>query len=143
MSEQESFTDLELDAWVPTAERHRDQGYRLVQMTGTARADHFEIMISYDKDYRCNHYRVCVPRERPRLPSLSGVFLAAFTYENELKDLFGFEVPGLAVDYGGGFLRTKTKIPFSGKVELKTESGAKAPATKVAAPSTSGSTGEA
>ncbi|NEV63875.1 NADH-quinone oxidoreductase subunit C [Thiorhodococcus minor] len=121
MSLDEPFNDLALSDWVSTAERHCAEGDRLVQMTGTARPDHFEIMISYDKDYSCTHYRTQVPRDKPELPSLSGVFLAAFTYENELKDLFGIEVPGLAVDYGGGFLRTKTKIPFSGDVTVKKE----------------------
>ena len=116
-----AFPEIPLDQWVPTAERHRAEGYRLVQITGTARPDRFEIMISYAKDHVCANYRTFVPRDCPELPSLSGVFLAAFTYENEIKDLFGIAVPGLAVDYGGNFLRTKVKIPFSGEVVLKTE----------------------
>ncbi|MBK5963223.1 Fe-S-binding domain-containing protein [Thiocystis minor] len=119
MSQNESFEDIELDQWVATASRHRAEGFRLVQMTGTAREDHFEVMISYDKNYECVNFRVHVPRDQPELPSLSGVFAASFTYENELKDLFGFNIPGLALDYGGNFLRTKTKIPFSGSVTLK------------------------
>ncbi len=132
MNLEESFNDLELAQWVATAERQRADGFRLVQMTGTARDDHFEIMISYDKEYRCENFRVRIPRDRPELPSLSGVFPAAFTYENELKDLFGLAVPGLAVDYGGGFLRTKTKIPFSGSVTVKKEKPGSASSRKTA-----------
>lgn len=127
MNLHESFEELELDQWVAIASRHQAEGFRLVQMTGTAREDHFEVMISYDRDYRCVNYRVRVPREQPELPSLSAVFPASFTYENELKDLFGFVIPGLAVDYGGNFLRTKTKIPFSGSVTLKKEKPERAP----------------
>ncbi|MBV5308080.1 NADH-quinone oxidoreductase subunit C [Chromatium okenii] len=119
MNQHESFEEIALAQWVDTARRHQAEGFRLVQMTGTARADYFEVMVSFDKDYRCVNYRVHVPREQPELPSLSAVFPASFTYENELKDLFGFNVPGLALDYGGNFLRTKTKIPFSGDVTLK------------------------
>ena len=119
MSLNELFEDLELDQWVATAQARQAEGCRLVQMTGTAREDHFEVMVSYDLDYRGLHYRVRVPRERPELPSLSAIFPAAFTYENELKDLFGFVFPGLSVDYGGNFLRTKTKLPFSGSVTVK------------------------
>ncbi|NEX20248.1 NADH-quinone oxidoreductase subunit C [Thiorhodococcus mannitoliphagus] len=135
MSLDEPFNDLALGDWLSTAERHRAEGYRLVQMTGTARPDHFEIMISYDKDYRCTNYRTLLPRDRAELPSLSGIFPAAFTYENELKDLFGIAVPGLTVDYGGNFLRTKTKIPFSGDVTVKKEK------VKPAAAGASGSEG--
>ena len=122
MSLGEPFEDLELDQWVTTAARRQAEGFRLVQMTGTARADHFEILISYEQDYRCTHYRVQLPRDPlPELPSLSAIFPAAFTYENELKDLFGLSFPGLTVDYGGNFLRTKTKLPFSGEVTIKKE----------------------
>lgn len=121
MSESELFVTIELDQWLDTAERHRAQGYRLVHMTGTARSDHFEIMVSYDKDCQCANYRVHLPREQRALPSLSGIFPGAFTYENELKDLFGFSIDGLSVDYGGNFLRTKTKVPFVGTVTTKKE----------------------
>ncbi|MBK1695311.1 Fe-S-binding domain-containing protein [Chromatium weissei] len=119
MNQHETFENIALTEWVNLARRHQAEGYRLVQMTGTARADYFEVMVSFDKDYRCANYRVHVPRDQPELPSLSAVFPASFTYENELKDLFGFTISGLALDYGGNFLRTKTKIPFSGDVTLK------------------------
>ncbi|MBK1721071.1 NADH-quinone oxidoreductase subunit C [Thiocystis violacea] len=140
MSLDEPFNDLPLADWVPTAQRHRADGYRLVQMTGTARPDSFEIMISYDKEYRCTNYRTQVPRDKPDLPSLSGIFPAAFTYENELKDLFGLEVPGLTLDYGGNFLRTKQKIPFSGSVTVKQEKAKPAAARKDAAGATASDT---
>lgn len=141
MSLDEPFNDLALADWVSTAERHRAEGFRLVQMTGTARPDHFEVMISYDKDYRCTNYRTQVPRDTAELPSLSGIYPAAFTYENELKDLFGLEIPGLSVDYGGGFLRTKTKIPFSGDVTVKKEKAKPAAKQDAAAAAASGSEG--
>ncbi|MGQ9658525.1 MAG: NADH-quinone oxidoreductase subunit C [Thermochromatium sp.] len=122
MSLDEPFNELTLERWVPTAEQHRRDGSRLVQMTGTAHADHFEILVSYERDNRCIHYRVQLPRDPlPELPSLSAIFPAAFTYENELKDLFGLRFSGLTIDYGGNFLRTKTKIPFSGEVTIKKE----------------------
>ena len=129
MSIQETFEELALEQWVDTAQQHRTAGYRLVQMTGTARSDHFEIMVSYDKDYRCVNYRLYLPSEQAELPSLRAVFPAAFTYENELKDLFGITVSGLSVDYGGHFLRTKTKIPFTGEVVVKKAAGEKAAAS--------------
>jgi ech hydrogenase subunit D len=140
MNEQadEQFTEIELDQWVATARQHRSEGFRLVQMTGTAREDHFEIMVSYDKDYRCVNFRMHVPRDKPELPSVSAVFPAAFTYENELKDLFGFVIPGLSVDYGGNFLRTKTKIPFAGAIiTSKDKPAPKRKAAPATAPSAS------
>ncbi len=116
MSYQETFVEIPVSDWLDTAARHAREGCRLVHMTGTARGDHYEIMASYDKDYHCINYRTTIPRDNPVLPSLSALLPAAYTYENELKDLFGFTIPGLAVDYGGKFLRTKENIPFSGKI---------------------------
>jgi ech hydrogenase subunit D len=124
MSPEEPFNEIPLDQWVSIATRHRAEGYRLVQMTGTAYGDYFEVMMSFDKDYSCTNYRTRVPRDQPELPSLSAIFPAAFTYENELKDIFGLSIPGLTVDYGGNFLRTKVKIPFAGKVEVKADKAA-------------------
>ncbi|AGA92028.1 NADH:ubiquinone oxidoreductase 27 kD subunit [Thioflavicoccus mobilis 8321] len=128
MSLPEAFTEIGLDQWLETAKQHQAEGYRLVQMTGTARPEHFEIMVSYDKGLECRNYRVFVPKETPELPSISGIFAGAFTYENELKDLFGFAIPGLTIDYGGNFLRTKVKIPFAGAVTATKEPPAKAKA---------------
>jgi ech hydrogenase subunit D len=51
------------------------------------------------------------------LPSITGATLAAFPYENELQDLFGIEVEGLAVDYGGNFLRTGKVHPLADMVD--------------------------
>ena len=129
MSYQETFIEIPLSEWVETGARHAREGYRLVHMTGTARDDHYEIMVSYDKDYTCVNYRTTIPKADPTLPSLSSELPAAFTYENELKDLFGFKIPGLTVDYGGNFLRTKVKIPFAGKVEVKKDEPATQPPT--------------
>ena len=137
----EQFTEISLDQWVATAERHHRDGYRLVQMTGTAREDHFEIMVSYDKDYQCVHFRMHIPRDNPELPSVSAIFPAAFTYENELKDLFGFVIHGLSVDYGGNFLRTKTKVPFAGAIiSSKDKPAPKARATSAKAAPAAAST---
>lgn len=119
MSLDALFQEIAVGDWRSTAALRAAEGYRLVHVSGTAQEDHFEIMASYDKDYRCIHYRITIPRDNPELPTISDLFPAAFTYENELKDLFGFRIPGLTVDYGGHFLRTKTKLPFSGTVKVR------------------------
>jgi ech hydrogenase subunit D len=137
MSLPEEFTEITLEQWLETAKRHQTGGYRLVQITGTARPDHFEIMVSYDKDLQCRNYRLFLSREHPELPSISGIFAGAFTYENELKDLFGFSIPGLSIDYGGNFLRTKTKIPFNGAVTAAKPKGPAKPAAAEPAPTPS------
>jgi Ni,Fe-hydrogenase III component G len=38
------------------------------------------------------------------VPSLSGATLSTVLIENELKELFGLKVKGIAIDYGGHML---------------------------------------
>jgi ech hydrogenase subunit D len=47
------------------------------------------------------------------VPSISGIFAAAFLYENEIRELFGIDVTGIAVDLRGQLYKTAEKIPFS------------------------------
>ncbi|NBD37927.1 MAG: NADH-quinone oxidoreductase subunit C [Verrucomicrobia bacterium] len=108
-------------------------GYRLVQMMGTPREETIEVMVSFDRAYELKNFRVQVPREDLRLPSISASTLAAFTYENELQDLFGIKVEGLAVDYEGNFLRTRTPHPMAAMADpavAKKKPAAKGPAAK-------------
>ena len=63
-------------------------GYRLVQISCTL-ADEFEITYSFDKNLDLINLRVSVPKTEPVIPSITEPYLCAFTYENELHDLFG------------------------------------------------------
>jgi Ni,Fe-hydrogenase III component G len=47
--------------------------------------------------------RYIVPKGE-EVPSLSGATLATVLIENELKELFGLKVKGIAIDYGGHML---------------------------------------
>lgn len=38
------------------------------------------------------------------VPSLSGITVATVLIENEMKELFGLKVKGIAIDYGGNML---------------------------------------
>jgi len=46
-------------------------------------------------------YKVAKDEE---VPSFSGITLATVLIENEMKELFGLKVTGLAIDYGGHLL---------------------------------------
>ena len=92
-------------------------GYRLVQMMGTPRKESVEVLVSFDKGYKLKNFRIQVPRSDFKLPSITDATLAAFSYENELQDLFGIEVEGLAINYGGNFLRSKMVHPLADMVD--------------------------
>jgi ech hydrogenase subunit D len=117
MSTDTVIEELERERLPELAKELCASGYRLVQMMGTPREEAIEVLVSFDKGYELKNFRVTVPRSDLKLPSITGATLAAFSYENELQDLFGFEVEGLAINYGGNFLRTKKVHPLADMVD--------------------------
>jgi len=87
-------------------------GHRLVAVTCTVLADSFDLVYSFDKDYKYVGLRVAVPRSDASVPSITDSYFCAFTYENELQDLFGLKVPGLKLDFKGNFYRKAAQSPF-------------------------------
>lgn len=87
-------------------------GYRLVQICCTVAGETLEVTYSFDKAYALENYRVTLPKSDPAVPSITGVYLAAFTYENELQDLFGVKVSDMALNFNGNFYRLSQKTPF-------------------------------
>jgi ech hydrogenase subunit D len=47
------------------------------------------------------------------VPSISAFFGAAFLYENEMRELFGVNVTGIALDLKGQLYKTSTIVPFA------------------------------
>jgi ech hydrogenase subunit D len=89
----------------------REEGYRLVQIGCTPLAE-FQMDYSFDREGEFVNFRFTIPREGAELPSITDIYLCAFAYENEIHDLFGINVIGIAIDYAGNFYRTKTKPPM-------------------------------
>lgn len=132
MSEETIIHDLERTGLPEKAGALGKEGFRLVQMMGTPREDSIEVMVSFDKNYELRNFRVFVPRDDLTLPSITDSFPAAFTYENELQDLFGIKVENLAIDYEGNFLRTRMPHPMAEMVDPKV--AAKKPAVRKSKP---------
>jgi ech hydrogenase subunit D len=90
----------------------KEQGYRIVQIGATRLADQLEVTYSFDREAALLNFRLRLPAPGARLPSITSIFWCAFLYENELHDLFGIEVEGMAVDFHGNLYRTSVKFPF-------------------------------
>lgn len=109
---QPTFEPILRDVLVQLARRMRQQGYRLVQIGVTRLPEQLELTYSFDLEGRLRNFRLHLPTAEPRVPSISGVYWCAFLYENEMHDLFGVQVDGMAVDFHGNLYRTAVKFPF-------------------------------
>ncbi len=112
-------------------------GWRLVQICCTRLVADQEVNYSFDRDAGlagdagiagdsgrpdstfptdCLYtLRVRLPIHDPELPSVSSFYWSAFLYENEMHDLFGVRVRGMAVDFKGHLFTTLVPTPFVAK----------------------------
>jgi len=111
MFEKQEIITINKESLLEKVQEMREDGYRLVQIGCTPLAE-FQLDYSFDREGKFVDLRFTIPREDPELPSITGIYLCAFTYENELHDLFGINVTDIAVDYGGNFYRIKAKPPL-------------------------------
>ena len=87
-------------------------GHRMIQVCATTLPENFEITYSFEKDQKFINLRVTVPRSDAVIPSITGEYFGAFTYENELQDLFGLKVTDLKLNFNGNFYQLAKKTPF-------------------------------
>ena len=109
----------------------KDQGFRFLTMSCVdLDEDNVDLLYHFDKDLTLKHFRMIVPKKEP-VPSVSGVYLAAFLIENEIKDHFGVEFDGLALDFGGTLYLEEevTRTPFCKYGVVRKDAGDKAEAS--------------
>jgi ech hydrogenase subunit D len=116
MIEPQPITTIDRSKLAERASALAREHFRLVQICCTTGESTLELTYSFDKEYAFSNLRVVLPRSDAVLPSITGSYLAAFTYENELQDLFGIKVTDLAINYNGKFYITAVKHPFLKKL---------------------------
>ena len=112
MMETEIAELIEISLLMERVRALKIQGYRLVQIGTTRLADVLELTYSFDRDSRLANLRVHLPATGSRLPSISSIYWSAFLYENEIHDLFGLTIEGMAVDFHGKLYQTAIAFPF-------------------------------
>ena len=110
---QEQIEIITLETLADKVKAKHEQKCRLVQISATQLPGAIELTYSFDLDSRLTNLRLSLPGEKPHLPSISSIYLCAVLYENEIHDLFGVQVDGLAIDFKGNFYKTSVKFPFA------------------------------
>lgn len=117
---------LEPAAVLPRVHEMADTGYRYVTITCCTNPDGtYDLFYAFDKDYRMVTLKTTLQPEEA-IPSISGVYLAGAFAENEISELFGVEIDGKAIDYGGRFVLSEgsPESPFGKGVILVKKEGA-------------------
>jgi ech hydrogenase subunit D len=112
MIEEQTIIGVMPETLVAETRKLCEQGYRLVQICATRLGEELQMDYSFDLNRKFVNFRFLLPKIGGRVPSITGVFFCAFTYENEISDLFGVQVEGNALDFKGNFYTTAMKHPF-------------------------------
>jgi ech hydrogenase subunit D len=112
MREEQLYAGIQAAELPALAAQRLDLGWRLVVITALQNADGVEVSYVFEQGQRLQSLRLTLPLEARRLPSITGSYAAAFIYENELQDLFGVKVDGLALDFKGNFYMKARETPF-------------------------------
>ena len=138
MSDQEmqSIVEISVERLLPEVDALRSAGWRIVQILCVSSAGGNELSYSFGSGLEMRSLRIRLPAEAPaaesKVPSITALYPAAFLYENEMHDLFGLTVDGMAVDFKGTFYKTAVKYPF-GSTKAPAVKPATATATSVPA----------
>jgi ech hydrogenase subunit D len=102
--------DITLDNLMERVQAMIDRKLRFITATCLDCDETFQLIYHFTDGPSITNLRLTVPRDA-EVPSISGVLLPAFLVENEVKELFGLNITGIVIDYGGRLLLTEDSAP--------------------------------
>lgn len=131
MALETTFQDIALPDLLTTAAHKKEEGWRCVQMLCVNTEAGIDLTYSFMKDNLIANYQIRGVQKGTEVPSIQGMFLGVFPFENEAHDLFGVNVTGMALDFGGQFYQVAAKEPMT--IISPEQKAAREKAAKIAA----------
>ncbi|MDF2985303.1 MAG: NADH:ubiquinone oxidoreductase 27 kD subunit [Eubacterium sp.] len=110
----ENLVEITSDQLLGEVSKAKYDGYRFVTASCADNGDDtIDIIYHFDKDYGMLNFKVTV-KKGEEVPSISKIIFTALLVENEMKELFGLNITGIVVDYGGHMLLSEEELgsPF-------------------------------
>ena len=131
MAFQSEFTTISLSELSACSAARKADGIRYVQTLAVNTEAGVDLIYTFMKDASIENLKIEAVGKDDVVPSISGDFLAAFVWENEIHDLFGITFDGIAIDFGGAFYDLAMKEPMT--VISPAQLAAREKAAKIAA----------
>ena len=131
MALETTFVPLTVEELPALAAAKKDGGWRFVQLLAVNTEDGIDLVYSFMKDNLLENHEIKGVQKGTTVPSITDRFLEAFVFENETHDLFGVDVQGIAIDFGGNFYALAQKEPMT--IISPEQKAAREKAKKVAA----------
>ena len=109
--EEQVMIPITIQTLTAEVAKQKDKGSRLVQIGCAKVGDLFELHYSFELEFRFVDLKLVTDGKTP-IGSVTGIYFAAFTYENEIADLYGLHIEGNLLDFKGTFIMTSVPYPF-------------------------------
>lgn len=113
MTVQFEYLITGIDAIPEMAKQRKADGWRFVQLLAVNTEEGIDLIYSFMKDGVLQNNKVERVTKADVIPSITGEFLAAFVFENEVHDLFGVDIRDIAIDFGGNFYALAQSEPMT------------------------------
>ena len=112
MAIAQEFITLPLGELRATAHRMKDEGYRFIQTHAVYNEPDVDLYYSFMKDGKITNWRIEGVTKEDAVPSITDIFLAAFVFENEARELFGVDMRDIAIDFQGALYAPAESEPM-------------------------------
>ena len=109
------FIDIPLRDLLTRVQTLKHEGIRFVQMCAEITEAGIDLLYTFYDETCDNAINLCVYGidETSEVPSIQGLYFAAFSYENETHDLYGVHFVNMELDFGGNFFNVATDAPMT------------------------------
>lgn len=130
------FVDVPLGDLLTRVQSLKHEGMRFVQLCAEFPEGGIDLVYTFYDETCDNALNLCVSvPEGAEVPSIQGLYFAAFSYENEAHDLFDVNFINMKLDFGGHFFNLAEKAPMtviSPEMKAEREKAAKVRAAQAA-----------
>ena len=109
------FVDVPLGELLTRVQTLKHEGFRFIQMFAETTAAGMDLVYTFYDETCDNALNLCVYGidHDSEVPSIQGLYFAAFSYENETHDLYGVKFINMQLDFGGNFFNVATDEPMT------------------------------
>ena len=113
MNFESEFTPIPLESLHHEAAVMKVEGWRFIQTHAVNTDAGVDLYYSFMKDGHIKNLKIEGVTKDMQVPSVTDLFLAAFVFENEARELFGVDMRDIAIDFSGAMYAPAIQEPMT------------------------------
>ena len=112
MSFETEFVDIALEDLHRESAIMKTEGWRFIETHAVKTDEGVDLYYAFMKDGLAKNIKITGVTDQP-VPSITDLFLAAFVFENEARELFGVDMHDIAIDFAGAMYAPAVSEPMT------------------------------